>query len=134
MIIDGKNAVLGRLSTSVAKELTKGEEVTILNAEKIIITGRKDQILAKYLKRRGDGSSEHGPFFPRAPDKIVRRAVRGMLSYKTKKGRASLKKLSVVVGKPDSYNDKEIKKEERPIKTSFLRIEDLAKSLGWNNG
>ena len=50
MIINGKNAVLGRLASSVARELLKGEEVTVTNAGKIIITGDEKKIVAKYTK------------------------------------------------------------------------------------
>ena len=40
-IIDGKNAVLGRLASFAAKEALRGEEIVILNCEQIIITGNK---------------------------------------------------------------------------------------------
>ena len=40
-IIDGKNAVLGRLASFVAKEALKGEEIVIVNCDEIMITGNK---------------------------------------------------------------------------------------------
>ena len=43
-IIDGTNAVLGRLASYVAKKVLKGEEVIILNCEHILITGNKKSI------------------------------------------------------------------------------------------
>ena len=39
MIIDGDGAVAGRLASTAAKTLLKGEDVIIVNAEKAIITG-----------------------------------------------------------------------------------------------
>ena len=45
-IIDGEGLVLGRLASTVSKRLLNGEEITIVNAEKIIISGNKD-----YLKK-----------------------------------------------------------------------------------
>ena len=102
MIIDGTNAVLGRLSSYAAKQMLKGEEVVIINAEKIIITGNKKSTVGKYLNRRRIGSKHHGPFFPKMPDLVVRRSVRGMLP-KTKKGRAVFKKLKVHTGLPNEF-------------------------------
>ena len=135
MILDGKNIVMGRLSTEVAKKLLKNEEVTIINAEKVIITGNKTSIVEKYLKMRDVGSQKNGPFFPRAPDRILRRTIRGMMPYKTRKGKAAMKKLSVVIGTPEEYVDKDVKKvAEKPIKTSFVYLGEVSKTIGWVNG
>ena len=37
-IIDASGAILGRLGTNVAKRLLSGEEISIVNTEKAIIT------------------------------------------------------------------------------------------------
>ncbi|HLD49410.1 MAG TPA: 50S ribosomal protein L13 [archaeon] len=124
-IIDGKNAVLGRVASHTAKQLLKGEEVAICNADKIIITGRKKDIVNKYLARRRRGSPQHGPFFPKNSDAIVRRTIRGMLP-KTKKGREALKKLTVI--KAAKENAKQL--EEKEIKTAYITVGELAKTLG----
>ena len=41
MIIDGEGCVLGRLASVTSKNLLEGEEVVILNAEKIMLTGKE---------------------------------------------------------------------------------------------
>ena len=46
-IIDGKNAILGRMASYVAKEALKGEEVVVVNCEEVIITGNKKDIKEK---------------------------------------------------------------------------------------
>ena len=127
--IDGKNAILGRLASNVAKQLLKGESVSIVNAEKIIITGSPDQIKEKYLARRRRGSAHHGPFYPTRPDLIVRRTVRGMLPYKTNKGRNAFKKLRVYVGTPQDVSD--VQKMEASIKSNYITVGEVAKTLGW---
>ena len=131
MILDGKNAVLGRLSSAVAKSLVRGEEVTILNAEKILITGPKKSIKEKYLVDEKRGSKYSGPYFCRSPDRIVRRTIRGMMPYKTNKGRAAMKNLKILVGTPEEYKDKEAVKMEKAVKSSFIYMEELAKTVGW---
>ena len=112
MIINGEGHVLGRLASVTSKSLLNGEEVIILNAEKIIITGSKDWAYAKY-KQRVDRASisnprDLGPKYPRRPDDIFRRTVRGMLPYKKSKGRSAYKGLKAYVGIPEEFADAEI--------------------------
>ncbi len=129
IVIDGKNAILGRLASQTAKKLLKGESVTIVNAEKVIITGSPSSIKEKYLAHRRRGSAHHGPFFPTRPDNIVRRTVRGMLPYKTNRGRSALRRLRVHIGTPAGIGKAE--KMEASISTNFIRVGEVAKTLGW---
>lgn len=130
IVIDGDSAVLGRLASHAAKTLLKGEDMVIVNADRVIITGEKKKIVGKYLKLRRLGSPQHGPFFPKSPDMIVKRTVRGMLPYKSPKGRAALKKLRVYAGNPEGFkNAKSFDIKE--IRTDFITVGRLAKQLGW---
>lgn len=128
MIIDAKNAVLGRLASTAAKELLKGNDVVIFNAEKAIITGDRNVLMNKYLERRRRGSPQHGPFFPRQAQLIVRRTVRGMLPYKTNKGRTALRKLRVYKDEIKDLKEKPISLEKK-INTKFVYVKELAKML-----
>ena len=79
-IIDAQGLVLGRLASTVSKRLLNGEEITIINAEKIIISGNKDFIYARY-KQRVDRASisnprDLGPKYPRRPDDIFRQKLK----------------------------------------------------------
>ena len=89
MIINGEGHILGRLASVVSKQLLEGEEIVVLNAEKIMLTGNKDWAYAKY-KQRVDRASisnprDLGPKYPRRPEDIFRRTVRGMLPMKKAK-------------------------------------------------
>ncbi len=130
MIIDGKNAVLGRLAAYVAKELLKGEKIEIMNAEKIIILGNPKKIVTDCLERRRRGSPKKGPFFPRKPDLIVKRAIRGMLPYKTDRGKQAMKNLKVHIGEIEATDVKTV--AVKNVKTNFISIEKLSKNLGWD--
>jgi len=132
MIIDGKNAVLGRLASLSAKALLKGEEVKIVNAEKVIMIGDPRGIVVDFLKKREIGSPHHGPFYPKKPDLIVRRSIRGMLPYKTNKGRAAFKKLKVYIGMPKELEKIKMEKiAQKRVHTKFITIGEIAESLGW---
>ena len=55
-VIDGRNLIHGRLASVVAEKIMDGEEVVVLNAEAIIITGTRDKVFAAYKAKvdRGD--------------------------------------------------------------------------------
>ncbi|MDR2545729.1 MAG: 50S ribosomal protein L13 [Methanobrevibacter sp.] len=111
MIIDGEGHVLGRLASIISKKLLEGEDIIVLNAEKIMITGSKDWIYARY-KQRVDRASisnprDLGPKYPRRPEDIFRRTVRGMLPYRKSKGRSAYKSLKAFVGIPREFKEVE---------------------------
>ena len=126
--IDGMNSIMGRLASMTAKQLLKGEKIHIVNAEKVIITGDRDQIMNDYLERRRRGSPHHGPFFPTRPDAIVRRCIRSMLPYKSNRGRVAFKNLTVSTGYDGSSAEK---MAQKTVKTSYVTVGDVAKTLGW---
>jgi large subunit ribosomal protein L13 len=100
IFIDADGAVLGRLASEVAKRLLNGEDITVINAEKALITGSKGNIMFQYKQMRFVGSTRKGPYFPRMPDRILRRTVRGMLPFNQYRGRSAYKRLRVYIGVP----------------------------------
>lgn len=137
MIVDGEGLVLGRLASTVSKKLLSGERVTVLNAEKILISGNKDWAYAKYKQRIDRASISNprrmGPKYPRRPDDIFRRTVRGMLPYKKHKGREALKGLRVHVGIPSEFEKEEVNdvKEAQPKNISkSVELGKISKLLG----
>ncbi len=100
---DGSNAVFGRLASRVAKDLLKGNEVDLINCEKMIVSGDKKLLAKKILQKRemGSGGSMKGPKYPRTNEKLVKRMIRGMLPWDRMKGRDAYRKLKVY----DSYSD-----------------------------
>ncbi len=134
-VIDAENAVLGRLASEVAKMLMKGEKVIVVNAEKAIIGGSRDYIFQKYKQRvdRADRANpRRGPKFPRRPDLLLKRTVRGMLP-KTNRGRNILRNLKVYMGIPPEYDGKTTKLNIRMPKGDFVTLEELGEFLGWKN-
>ena len=54
-VVDADGVIMGRLASSVAKRLLGGEQITIINAEKAIITGTREDILGRFKARRSRG-------------------------------------------------------------------------------
>ncbi|MGH3666603.1 MAG: 50S ribosomal protein L13 [Egibacteraceae bacterium] len=113
-LVDAQNMVLGRLATRIAHELRGkhkpmfaphmdvGDHVIVVNAAGVRLTGAKrDQSLAYRHSGYPGGlkSISFGRLLDERPERLVERAVRGMLPRNTV-GRAQLRKLKVYAG-PD---------------------------------
>ena len=111
-VIDADGAVLGRLASTVASHLKGkhnpfftphvdcGDHVVVINAEKIVLTGRKWQ-QKKYYRHSGyiGGLTEitAEKLMEKKPEELIRFAVKGMLP-KNRLGRQLFKKLKVYTG------------------------------------
>ena len=135
MIIDADGQILGRLASKVAKLLLEGESVIIVNSEKAVISGSKVTVFREYKEMRRKGSPEKGPYFPRMPDQILKRTVRGMLPHKRSRGREAFSRLKVYIGVPKEYKDEKLIRIEgadmkRLGSIKYIRLEELSGKLG----
>ncbi len=112
VVIDATNAVLGRFSSEVASMLRGkhkpsftphvdcGDNIIVINAEKIRLTGNKmtDRVHFSYTGFPG-GQKELTPaaMMAKNPTSLIEHAVRGMLP-KTRLGREVFKNLHVYAG------------------------------------
>ena len=146
LVFDARDKVLGRLASHVASTLLVSrregapKKVIIINAENAIVTGSKDRILSDYDKKYKLNHPRKGPFFPRMPDMILKRTVRGMLPYQKKSsGRQAVKDLRVMIGTPstlkgenlpDGHEWGDTTNIDRPLPDRFVRLGDISKHLG----
>jgi large subunit ribosomal protein L13 len=111
-VIDANGAVLGRLAVQVADvlrgknkpvftpHLDAGDFVVVINAEKVIVTGKKEteKIFMSYSGWKG---GEHfrsvADVRRKTPEKLILHAVKGMIP-KNRLGRQLLTKLKVYKG------------------------------------
>ena len=102
--IDATHNVLGRIASYAAQTALLGKKVVILNCEKIVMTGVAENILRSYIDQITNIKGRHkGPFWPRQPDTIVRRSIRGMIPHKKARGAEALKRVEVYMGHPKEY-------------------------------
>ena len=137
-VIDASGLVLGRMASVVAKRLLMGESITIVNAEKAVIVGNKEDILERYKEKRSRGHRYKGPFFPKMPHLIVKRTIRGMLPWKNARGREAFKRLKVHIGIPEELSNAKLETiEEAKVDRAgsaaikFLTVGEVSKFLGW---
>ncbi|MDI6888271.1 MAG: 50S ribosomal protein L13 [Methanocellales archaeon] len=133
-VIDADGLILGRLASNISKRLLLGEEITIVNAEKSVISGSKVSILGEYKSLRNKGGKEKGPYFPKRSDRILKRTIRGMLPYKQKRGRDAYSRLRVYIGVPNELQDKSFETIESAkatrLSARYIRLGELSKKLG----
>ena len=111
IIINAEDTITGRLASLVAKRLLSGEQIIIVNAEKALISGNPGSIAKKYLTRyhiRTKSNPLKGPFFPRKPDQILKRTIRGMLPFKKSRGKEAYKRLKVYNSLPSLFEGQEL--------------------------
>jgi len=111
-VVDAADRTLGRLATQIARvlrgkhkpiystHLDTGDYVVVVNAEKVLLTGKKADQKAYFRHSGYMGSERFIPFRrmqERHPDRVIRLAVKGMLPKNTL-GREMLKKLKVYAG------------------------------------
>jgi len=136
IIYDAGGQILGRLSSVIAKKLLDGERVVVVNAEQAVVSGSKRATVSHYKVRTKRGDPIKGPFFPRTPDGIFRRAVRGMLPWKKPKGKAAYKRLQVYIGIPAKLESKRDKFEKAKVadiaklRAKSMTLGELAVALG----
>ena len=134
-VINAQNLILGRLASIVAKRALEGEEIAIVNVEKVVISGTRTQVTGTYLKKRQRGSKEGGPFFPRRPDHIMKRTIRGMLPYKRQPGREAFQRVKTYVGIPLEFREIPMETIEEAHVTRlssprYVTLESISSYLG----
>ena len=128
IIIDAENAVFGRLCSYAAKKALEGNDVVVVNSDKAIITGNRQNVIEKYdtLRKKG-GHSLKGPRHINKADMIMKRAIRGMLpDHRWGQGRMALRKVMCYNGIPAEFSGKEIKKINAENKVKFITLKELA--------
>ena len=133
-VIDATGLVLGRASSLIAKRLLSGEHIVVVNAEKAVVVGNRPNVLSYYVAAKARGSVRKGPIYPRMPERIFRRTVRGMLPFKRSTGREAFKHLMTYVGVPEEYKTAQmetlVKARAIPSLMEPMTLHEISKLLG----
>ncbi|MFH0836307.1 MAG: 50S ribosomal protein L13 [Candidatus Micrarchaeota archaeon] len=139
IVFDAKDCVAGRLASYTAKTLLKGEQVVIVNAELAILSGNAVKIVSKYSDRRGiqqKADPEHSPKWPRRPDFLLKRIIRGMLPPHTARRSNAMKNLRVFMGVPKEYEGKGkpvAARKKQDFTRKVITLGFICKKLGWKS-
>jgi len=139
IVVDATDHIAGRLSSHVAKLLLKGNRVSLVNCEKIMLSGTRANIIKEYrefLEINSIINPKHGPVHYRRPDTIIRKMIRGMLPYEKKpSGIEAHKRLRTYIGSPKELKSLEkIQFEKAKIKKSpsnYTTMGEVGRVIGW---
>ena len=141
IVIDAANCISGRICSHVSKLLLQGNRVTIVNAEKAMLSGyryKTIQLYKEHLEINSVTNPIHGPFHPRRPDTILTKMVRGMIPKRKSSGIEAFKRLRVYIGIPESLKNSEMKyyDDSKITKPSsyYITVGEVAKEIGWSGG
>jgi large subunit ribosomal protein L13 len=136
-IVDASNLILGRMASYVAKKALNGNRIVVVNAERAIISGTKDRVVARAkqkLKTRTLGNLEKSPTHPRQPDGYVRRVIRGMLPWKKTSGKEAFHRVRVYIGTPEEYRDLPATRiadaDASKLRVPYISVAKLSEEIG----
>jgi len=133
VVVDARDCIMGRVASEVAQRALDGDRVAIVNAEEAVITGNEEATMETYRTRANLGS-DSGPYYPKRPDRIFKRAVRGMLPYKQDRGREAFESVRVYVGNPHDRDGEVLEGTslDRLSNIKFTSLGEISENLGAN--
>ena len=122
-VVDAENQTLGRLASEIAQvirgkrkphytpNLDMGDFVVVINAEKVVVTGNKEE-QKKYFSHSGFPGGEKevslSSLRSKHPERIIYNAVKGMLPH-NRLGRKLIKHLKVYTGSEHPHSSQQPK-------------------------
>ena len=139
IVVDATNHIAGRLSSHVAKLLLQGQRVTVVNCEKIMMSGTRANQIQEYrefLEINSIINYKHGPVHYRRPDTIIAKMIRQMLPFDRKpSGKAAYQKLRTYIGSPkDTKPIEKIQFEKALIRktaANYTTLAEICRVIGW---
>ncbi|PSH00607.1 MAG: 50S ribosomal protein L13 [Nanohaloarchaea archaeon SW_7_46_7] len=133
-VVNAEGKVLGRLASSIARSVKDGEEVRVVNSEKAVISGDEADVKDEYKTRFDRGRRDRGPYYPKRPDKILKRTVRGMLPDHEKRGREMHSRVKTYLGVPTEFDEVEevdVKEGDELQNRNYVKLGEVSKHIGW---
>jgi large subunit ribosomal protein L13 len=139
IVVDATEHIAGRLASNVAKLLIKGNRVSVVNCEKIMMSGTRSNQIQEYrefLEINSIINYKHGPKHYRRPDTVMAKMIRQMLPFDRKpSGKASFQRLRTYIGSPKEIKSIEkIQFEKAKIRktaSNYTQLGELCRVIGW---
>ena len=140
LVVDGSDHIAGRLASNVAKLLIQGNRVSVINCERIMMSGTRANHIKEYRDFLGINSIinyKHGPKHYRRPDTVMAKMIRQMLPFDRKpSGREAHKRLRTYIGSPKETRPFEkmqfAKAKIHKAPSNYTKLGELCKVIGWN--
>jgi large subunit ribosomal protein L13 len=139
VVVDATNHIAGRLASNVAKLLLQGQRVTVVNCEKIMMSGKRETQIREYrefLEINSIINYKHGPVHYRSPDTLMAKMIRQMLPFDRKpSGKIAYAKLRTYIGAPNDTKPIEKIQFEKALITraasNYTPLAEICRVIGW---
>ncbi len=139
IVVDATDHIAGRLASNVAKLLVKGNRVSVVNCEKIMMSGTRSNQIKEYrefLEINSIINYKHGPVHYRRPDTLMAKMIRQMLPFDRKpSGKEAHQRLRTYIGSPKEIKSLEkIQFEKAKIRkaaSNYTALGELCRVVGW---
>ncbi|MEZ7990081.1 MAG: 50S ribosomal protein L13 [Nitrosopumilus sp.] len=139
VVVDATNHIAGRLASNVAKLLLQGQRVTVVNCEKIMMSGKRETQIREYrefLEINSIINYKHGPVHYRRPDTLMAKMIRQMLPFDRKpSGKIAYAKLRTYIGAPNDTKPIEKIQFEKALITraasNYTPLAEICRVIGW---
>jgi len=139
IVVDATDHIAGRLASNVAKLLVKGNRVSVVNCEKIMMSGTRSNQIKEYrefLEINSIINYKHGPVHYRRPDTVMAKMIRQMLPYDRKpSGKEDHQRLRTHIGSPkETKSIEKIRFEKAMIRktpSNYTALGELCRVIGW---
>merc|ERR1712166_1487551 len=128
VVIDGRGHLLGRLASTMGKEVLNGNNVAVVRCESINLSGnfyRNKLKFMSFLRKKHLTNPIKGQFHFRRPSKMLWRTVRGMVPHKTARGQVALDRLKTFVI-PAALRITKLRPDRK-----YCTIGRIAHEMGW---
>ena len=131
IIINAEGAVFGRLCSFAAKKALEGNEIIIVNSEKAVITGNKQNIIQKYLALRASGGhSQKRPRYTKISSYMIKRGIRGMLpDHRQGIGKQALSKIRCYNDIPEEFKNQKMNNIQGTDNSKFITLKELSERI-----
>lgn len=133
IVIDARGCILGRVASIVAERALDGERIAVVNAQEAVVTGREEDVIGKF-KQRTELGSDRGPYYPKRPDRLMKRTIRGMLPHTRPRGRDAFERVRVYVDNPFEEEGEILEGTtlDRLSNIRFVQLGEISEQLGAN--
>ena len=139
VVVDATNHIAGRLASNVAKLLLQGQRVTVVNCEKIMMSGKRETQIREYrefLEINSIINYKHGPVHYRRPDTLMAKMIRQMLPFDRKpSGKLAFARLRTYIGAPNNTKPIEKIQFEKALITraasNYTPLAEICRVIGW---
>ena len=139
VVVDATNHIAGRLASNVAKLLLQGQRVTVVNCEKIMMSGKRETQIREYrefLEINSIINYKHGPVHYRRQDTMMAKMIRQMLPFDRKpSGKLAFARLRTYIGAPNNTKPIEKIQFEKALITraasNYTPLAEICRVIGW---